>query len=112
VRCVQGLNLWRNNSVEVNDEIFKGYRQGNHEEIINEVAAGYYTSLIICLYFFTFATSDSFSGFILAYDLLDTDRNKFNVTIWYNSSYKGNFKVQDRRVKYVRVPRSVNMVRN
>ncbi|CAD5325146.1 unnamed protein product [Arabidopsis thaliana] len=86
VRCVQGLNLWRNNSVEVNDEIFKGYRQGNHEEIINEVAA--------------------------AYDLLDTDRNKFNVTIWYNSSYKGNFKVQDRRVKYVRVPRSVNMVSN
>jgi len=41
VRCVQGLNLWRNNSLEVNDEIFKGFRKENHEEIINEVAAGY-----------------------------------------------------------------------
>ncbi|XP_019102277.1 PREDICTED: ABC transporter A family member 4-like isoform X2 [Camelina sativa] len=86
VRCVQGLVLWRNNSVEVNDEIFKVYRQGNPEEIINEVVA--------------------------AFDLLDTGKNNFNVTIWYNSTYKGNFKLQDRRVKYVRVPRSVNLVSN
>ncbi|OAP05022.1 ATH5 [Arabidopsis thaliana] len=84
VRCVQGLNLWRNNSVEVNDEIFKGFRKENHEEIINEVAA--------------------------AYDLLNTDRNKFNVTIWYYTTYKGD--LQDWRVKYVRVLRSVNMVSN
>ncbi|XP_019100203.1 PREDICTED: ABC transporter A family member 4-like isoform X2 [Camelina sativa] len=86
VRCVQGLVIWRNNSVEVNDEIFKGYRQGNPEEIINEVVA--------------------------AYDLLDTGKNNFNVTIWYNSTYKGDFKLRDRRVKYVRVPRSVNLVSN
>ncbi|CAE6075408.1 unnamed protein product [Arabidopsis arenosa] len=84
VRCVQGLSLWRNNSVEVNDEIFKGYHKENHEEIINEVAA--------------------------AYDLLDTDRNNFNVNIWYYTTYKGDF--QDWRVKYVRVPRSVNLVSN
>jgi len=45
-----------------------------------------------------------------AYDLLNTDRNKFNVTIWYYTTYKGD--LQDWRVKYVRVPRSVNMVRN
>ncbi|XP_020879673.1 ABC transporter A family member 4 isoform X1 [Arabidopsis lyrata subsp. lyrata] len=86
VRCVQGLNLWRNNSVEVNDEIFKGYRQGNPEKIINEVAA--------------------------AYDFLDTDTNNFNVTIWFNSTYKDDYRVQQRRVKYVRVPRSVNLVSN
>ncbi|KAF8081609.1 hypothetical protein N665_0874s0003 [Sinapis alba] len=79
--CVQGLNLWRNNSKEVNNEIFKGYK---HKESINEIVA--------------------------AYDLLDTNRNNFSVTIWYNSTYK--FNIQDRRVKFVRVPRSVNLVSN
>ncbi|KAL1210262.1 ABC transporter A family member 6 [Cardamine amara subsp. amara] len=84
VRCVEGLNLWRNNSIEVNNEIFKGYHKENHKEIINEVAA--------------------------AYDLLDTDKNNFNITIWYYTTYKGD--LQDWRVKYVRVLRSVNMVSN
>lgn len=28
LRCAQGLNLWRNNSREVNDVIFKGYWKG------------------------------------------------------------------------------------
>ncbi|EOA23466.1 hypothetical protein CARUB_v10016657mg [Capsella rubella] len=86
VRCLQGLSLWRNSSVEVNDEIFKGYLQGNPKKITNEVAA--------------------------AYDFLNTDKKNFNVSIWYNSSYKGEFKIQDRRVNYVRVPRSVNLVSN
>ncbi|ESQ45796.1 hypothetical protein EUTSA_v10010112mg [Eutrema salsugineum] len=81
VRCVQGLSLWRNNSIDFNHEILKGYQKGNREEIINEVAA--------------------------AYDLLDTDSNKVNVTILYNSTYKT--KLLDRRVKLVRVPRSVNL---
>ncbi|WZY98764.1 hypothetical protein YC2023_071093 [Brassica napus] len=83
-RCVQGLNLWRNNSMEVNNEIFEGYQKENHEESINEIVA--------------------------AYDLLDTNRNNFNVTIWYNSTYK--FNIKDRRVKLVQVPRSVNLVSN
>ncbi|XP_024013509.1 ABC transporter A family member 5 [Eutrema salsugineum] len=84
VRCVQGLSLWRNNSIDFNHEILKGYQKGNREEIINEVAA--------------------------AYDLLDTDSNKVNVTILYNSTYKT--KLLDRRVKLVRVPRSVNLISN
>ncbi|KFK39851.1 hypothetical protein AALP_AA3G296400 [Arabis alpina] len=84
VRCVQGLSLWRNNSIEVNHEIFKGYQKGSHEEIINEATA--------------------------AYDLLDTDRNNYNVTIWYRSPYKTEF--IERFVKLVRVPRSVNLVSN
>ncbi|KAL0678572.1 hypothetical protein Bca4012_006553 [Brassica carinata] len=83
-RCVQGLNLWRNNSMEVNNEIFEGYQKENHEESIKEIVA--------------------------AYDLLDTNRNNFNVTIWYNSTYK--FNIKDRRVKLVQVPRSVNLVSN
>lgn len=40
VNCVQGLNLWRNSSSDVNRELFKGYRKGNLEEKINEFAAG------------------------------------------------------------------------
>ncbi|KAG2329701.1 hypothetical protein Bca52824_000881 [Brassica carinata] len=83
-RCVQGLNLWRNNSMEINKEIFKGYQQENHEESIDEIVA--------------------------AYDLLDTNGNMFSVTIWYNSTSK--FKIQDRRVQLVQVPRSVNLVSN
>ncbi|KAF8081610.1 hypothetical protein N665_0874s0004 [Sinapis alba] len=84
VRCVKGLSLWLNSSLDVSHEILKGYQKGNHEEVINDIAA--------------------------AYDLLDTDTNKFNVTIWYNSTSKT--KLLDRRVKLVRVPRSVNLVRN
>lgn len=45
LRCAQGLNLWRNYSIDVNDEIFKGYRKGNPEGKINEIAAGCSTSL-------------------------------------------------------------------
>uniref|UniRef100_M4DNM7 ABC transporter domain-containing protein n=1 Tax=Brassica campestris TaxID=3711 RepID=M4DNM7_BRACM len=70
--------------MEVNNEIFEGYQKENHEESINEIVA--------------------------AYDLLDTNRNNFNVTIWYNSTYK--FNIKDRRVKLVQVPRSVNLVSN
>ncbi|CAN7099404.1 unnamed protein product [Brassica rapa subsp. narinosa] len=108
-RCVQGLNLWRNNSMEVNNEIFEGYQKENHEESINEIVAGYSISLsCICVFTCTFLTA----LFILqsAYDLLDTNRNNFNVTIWYNSTYK--FNIKDRRVKLVQVPRSVNLVSN
>nr|DAD46476.1 TPA_asm: hypothetical protein HUJ06_016413 [Nelumbo nucifera] len=41
VRCVQGLHLWRNSSSEINDELFKGYLQGNSERKINEIVAGW-----------------------------------------------------------------------
>ncbi|KAJ1384495.1 hypothetical protein SESBI_42503, partial [Sesbania bispinosa] len=39
VRCAQGLQLWRNSSSEVNDELYKGYRRGNTERQINEISA-------------------------------------------------------------------------
>ncbi|VVB04510.1 unnamed protein product [Arabis nemorensis] len=82
--CAKGLNLWRNSSIEVNDEIFKGYRKGNPEGKINEITA--------------------------AYDLLNTDRNNFNVHILYNSTYKDES--GNRPAKLVRVARSVNLVSN
>ena len=48
VRCVQGLSLWRNNSIDVTHDILKRYQKGNHEEVINEVAAGnYYSTMYI-----------------------------------------------------------------
>lgn len=40
IRCVEGLNLWRTSSSEINDEIYKGYMNGNSEEKINEIVAG------------------------------------------------------------------------
>lgn len=39
--CVEGLNLWRNSSAEINDELFKGYREGNTQGMLNEILAGY-----------------------------------------------------------------------
>ncbi|KAL0762372.1 hypothetical protein Bca101_078523 [Brassica carinata] len=84
VKCVQGLCLWRNNSADVNNELFKGSYRGNPAGITNEIAA--------------------------AYDLMSTDKKNFNVTIWYNSTYKDEFSTGP--VKLVRVPRSINLISN
>ncbi|CAF2129598.1 unnamed protein product [Brassica napus] len=48
--------------------------------------------------------------FALAYDLMNTDKKNFNVTIWYNSTYKDEFSTGP--VKLVRVPRSINQISN
>ncbi|KAL6181460.1 hypothetical protein ACLB2K_048115 [Fragaria x ananassa] len=62
VECVEGLPLWRNTSTEVNNELYKGYRNGNSEGKINELLG--------------------------AYDFSNSDKNNFNVSLWYNSSLK------------------------
>ncbi|KAG8379147.1 hypothetical protein BUALT_Bualt07G0057900 [Buddleja alternifolia] len=84
VRCVRGLHLWRNSSSEINDEIYKGYRKGNPEERINEIVA--------------------------AYDFLNTNENLFNVSIWYNATYKND--TGNQPLGLTRVPRSVNLASN
>ncbi|OVA13317.1 ABC transporter-like [Macleaya cordata] len=84
VTCVQGLHLWRDNSSVVNDELFKGYRQGNEEKKINEIIA--------------------------AYDFLNSNENTFNVSIWYNSTYKND--TRSNPLGFLRVPRSVNVASN
>ncbi|XP_030939110.1 ABC transporter A family member 7-like [Quercus lobata] len=84
VNCVQGLHLWRNSSSVVNDELYKGYRKGNSEEKINEITA--------------------------AYDFLNSNENSFNVSIWYNSTYKNDS--GQAPIALVRVPRSVNLASN
>lgn len=43
-----------------------------------------------------------------AYDFLNSNKNSFNVTIWYNSTYKND--TGQTAIALVRVPRSVNLV--
>ncbi|TYJ98619.1 ABC transporter A family member 7-like [Cucumis melo var. makuwa] len=64
IRCVQGLHLWRNTASEVNDELYKGFHKGNSEGKVNEILAGF--------------------------DFLNSNANNFNVTVWYNSSFKND----------------------
>ncbi|KAF7850561.1 hypothetical protein BT93_L5312 [Corymbia citriodora subsp. variegata] len=84
VSCAQGLGGWRNSSSAVNDELYKGYRKGNTQGQINEIVAGY--------------------------DFLNTNSNNFNVSIWYNSTYKDE--TGNVPVSLVRVARSVNLASN
>ncbi|PKI78008.1 hypothetical protein CRG98_001628 [Punica granatum] len=82
--CVRGLNLWRNSSAAVNDELYKGYRKGNPDRKINEIVA--------------------------AYDFLNTDDNNFNASIWFNSTYENDS--GNNPMALLRVPRSVNLASN
>ncbi|KAK1298244.1 ABC transporter A family member 7 [Acorus calamus] len=84
VKCVQGLHSWRSSSSAVNDEMFKGYRQGNPQKKINEI--------------------------VTAYDFLNTNENSLNMIIWYNATYKNDSR--NVPTALVRVPRSLNMVSN
>ncbi|KAK1298425.1 ABC transporter A family member 8 [Acorus calamus] len=84
VKCVQGLHSWRSSSSAVNDEMFKGYRQGNPQKKINEI--------------------------VTAYDFLNTNENSLNMIIWYNATYKNDS--GNVPTALVRVPRSLNMVSN
>ncbi|XP_040870601.1 ABC transporter A family member 7 [Glycine max] len=84
VICAQGLRLWRNSSSEVNNELYKGYWRSNIERQINEIAAGY--------------------------DFLNSNGSIFNVSIWYNSTYKKDTGFNP--IALARIPRSVNLVSN
>ncbi|MCD7455439.1 Phospholipid-transporting ATPase abca7 [Datura stramonium] len=84
ISCVKGLHLWRNSSNEINEELYKGYRNGNPEGKINELTA--------------------------AYDFLNSNRNGFNVSIWYNSSNKNG--KGNQPMALTRVPGLVNLASN
>ncbi|GFP99358.1 ABC transporter a family member 7 [Phtheirospermum japonicum] len=84
VSCVQGLRLWRNSSSEINDELYRGYRRGNSQGQINEIVAGY--------------------------DFMNSNENLFNVTVWYNSTYRNE--TGNQPLALTRVPRSVNLASN
>ncbi|CAI9106484.1 OLC1v1005647C1 [Oldenlandia corymbosa var. corymbosa] len=84
IHCIRGLNLWRNSSTEINDELYKGYRKANAKQKVNEIIA--------------------------AYDFLNTDATIFNVSIWYNSTYRNDS--GNNPISATRVPRSVNLASN
>ncbi|VFQ62764.1 unnamed protein product [Cuscuta campestris] len=84
ISCTQGLHLWRNSSSKINDELYRGYRKGNLEKEINEIIA--------------------------AYDFLNSNGNHYNVSIWYNATYKND--TGNTPISLARVPCSVNLVSN
>ncbi|XP_078428108.1 ABC transporter A family member 7-like [Wolffia australiana] len=85
VKCVEGLTLWRNSSSAVNDELYKGFRQGNPGRKNNEI--------------------------LTAYDFLDSDAKNYNVRIWYNSTFRNESSFQ-MPYGIVRVARSLNVISN
>lgn len=112
--CVRGQPLWRNSSTSVNDELYKGYRKGNPERKINEIVAGVSQSYSEpSIYWFPsmwqLILPVSFILPYTAYDFLNTNGGIYNVSIWYNSTYKNDS--GNVPMALLRVPRSVNLVR-
>ncbi|CAI9112241.1 OLC1v1012660C1 [Oldenlandia corymbosa var. corymbosa] len=58
--CLQGVHLWRTDFKQINNEIFKGYYNGNPQGEINEI--------------------------LTAYDFQDSSLTNFDVIVWYNNS--------------------------
>ncbi|KAJ6411613.1 hypothetical protein OIU84_008238 [Salix udensis] len=81
--CVPSLNLWRNSSSEINDQIYRGYEKGNAERQYNEILG--------------------------AYDFLNSNANNFNVNVWYNATNKDTV---DGQYYLVRLPGAINLVSN
>ncbi|QCD80883.1 ABC transporter A family member 7-like isoform X1 [Vigna unguiculata] len=85
IKCALAKNLWRNSSTEINSELYKGYQRGNSEGQINEIVS--------------------------AFDFLNSNGNRYNVGIWYNSTYYQ----EDTGISanaLLRIPRSVNLISN
>lgn len=76
------MQLWRKSSSEINNELYKGYPRGNPERKVNEILA--------------------------AYDFSNSDDNKFDVTVWYNSSLTDGYDQSST----LRVGRSLNLASN
>ena len=110
VACAQGLYLWRNSSSDINDELYKGYRKGNPEKRINEIVAGISLTLwTLSLRAFIFwRVHHAHSYFHTAYDFLDSNMNNFNVSLWYNSTFKNDTGFSAPAL--IRIPRLVNLV--
>ncbi|CAL5059517.1 unnamed protein product [Urochloa decumbens] len=96
VRCTEGLMLWRDSSWAINDELYRGYYQGNNEKKTDDIAA--------------------------AYDFLSSDQGNFNLIVSYNSTK--NSDVEDpvpflvnqggsgKRPDSAEIPRLSNMASN
>ncbi|XP_058110850.1 ABC transporter A family member 7-like isoform X2 [Magnolia sinica] len=82
IDCVESLYVWRDNSSSINKELHQGYRRGNPANAIHEILG--------------------------AYDFLNSNESNYNVSFWYNSTYR-NVATKPR---LLRIPRSLNMVSN
>ncbi|KAJ7541144.1 hypothetical protein O6H91_10G048600 [Diphasiastrum complanatum] len=80
--CLETLTLWRDNSSEIDKELFQGYRKGNPERDLFEIPA--------------------------AYDFLDSTVDKLNLNIWFNSTLE-NKTTNGVPPSVVRVPRMMNL---
>ncbi|XP_062196149.1 ABC transporter A family member 8-like [Phragmites australis] len=81
MQCVQVLPLWCDNSSVINHHLFKGYKGGNKRRRSKEFLAGY--------------------------DFLDTNKRRFHIYVWYNSSFSRDNGHHSMTV--LRVARLVNM---
>ncbi|KAL6900778.1 hypothetical protein ACP4OV_005454 [Aristida adscensionis] len=81
MQCVEALPRWCQNSSVINQHLFKGYKGGNKMRRPNEFLAGY--------------------------DFLDTSTRRFDVHIWYNSSFSRDN--GHHQMTVLRVARLVNM---
>ncbi|KAK4485767.1 hypothetical protein RD792_008413 [Penstemon davidsonii] len=86
VACVEGLPLWRMSYSEINNELYKGYKNGNPEGMINEIMG--------------------------AYDFQNSSTKGFNVNIGYNSTYRVRSPDQELNPNVVRVQKAENMITN
>ncbi|XP_073219980.1 ABC transporter A family member 7-like isoform X2 [Cicer arietinum] len=82
IKCANGINLWRNSSSDINDEIYKGYQSDDPEGQINDIVS--------------------------AFDFLNSNEDAFNVTVWYKSTFKGSNNFGPTPL--LRIPRSINLV--
>ncbi|KAL3819227.1 hypothetical protein ACJIZ3_005132 [Penstemon smallii] len=86
ISCVEGLPLWRMSYSEINNELYKGYKNGNPEGMINEIMG--------------------------AYDFQNSSTKGFNVNIGYNSTYRVSSPDQELNPYMVRVQKAENMITN
>lgn len=103
--------MWRNSSSEINNELYKGYRYGNSERKINELLSGYlfiYLPLLFDMISIVYCRAILIVVFLAAYDFSNSNMNNFNVSIWYNSTFKND--TGNSPIALLRLPRSVNLV--
>ncbi|KAK1265230.1 ABC transporter A family member 8 [Acorus gramineus] len=82
IKCVESTYVWRDNSSNINRELFQGYRKGNPYNEIHEILG--------------------------AFDFLNSGEGNLNVSLWYNSTYRN----VAHSPRLLRVTRSLNMVSN
>jgi hypothetical protein len=112
MQCVQALSLWCDNSSVINNHMFKGYKGGNKRRRSNEFLAG---SLVSIQNFLSNCPNRLYPTILISqaiipvgYDFLDTNKRRFHIYVWYNSSFSRDNGHHSMTV--LRVSRLVNMV--